>query len=243
MEGVENLSPDAWIAVGVAIVLVGGGLWRWNVVNRPALTDARCKELSALVVEDLFEYASEAGEIVRLNAAYWRQVELTDSEWIYLCRWMNTRGVISTPNDWGWIAIILGNPPTGLALTQKSWGLTMDHRRQSNISIGNVQGPVNIGGQQIVISGQSLSSDDLRGLVAALRDDAHRLPEPDASSALAAAESLQGVADGRMPNTSPAAAGALAWVRQRASESVGSAGGAALWAGTVAVAKILGWVS
>lgn len=237
------MSPDAWISVGVVVVLIGGGLWRWNVVNRPALTDARCEELSALVVEDLFEHASDAGVIVQLYAAYWRQAGLTDSEWIYLCRWMNSRGLTCTPNGWGWIEIILGTPPAGLALTQKSWGLTMDSRRQPNISIGDVQGHVNFGRQQIVISGQSLSGDDLRDLVAALRDDAHRLPEPDASSALAAAESLQGVVDGRTPDTSPEAAGALAWVRKRASESVGNAGGAALWAGTVAVAKILGWVS
>lgn len=237
------MSPEVWIPIGVVVVLVGVGLWRWKVVNRPALTEEQCEQLSAQVVENLFEWASEAGKPVRIDAEYWRQADLTDSEWIYLCRWMNTRGLISTPNDWGWLAIILANPPAELALTQKSWGLTMGGRRQPDISIGDGNGPINIGGQQIVISGQSLSGDDLHALVEALRHDASSLPEPDASSALAAANSLQGVADGRMPETSPEAAGALAWVRKRASEAVGNAGGAALWAGTVAVGKALGWFS
>lgn len=234
------MSPEAWISIGVAVVLVGIGLWRWKVVNQPALTE---EQLSAQVVEDLFGWASEAGKPVPIDARYWRQADLSDSEWIYLCRWMNTRGLTSTPNDWGWIAIILGSPPSALALTQKSWGLTMGGKRQPDISIGDSNGPINIGGQQIVISGQSLSGDDIRALVEALRHDASGLPEPDASSVLAAANSLQDAADGRLPETSPEVAGALAWVRRRVSEAVGNAGGAALWAGTAAVSKALGWFS
>lgn len=235
------MSPDVWTFTGIVIVLAGVGLWRWHVVNRPALTEQRCEELSALVVEDLFEWSSEVGKLVRVDSKYWRQADLTVSEWIYLCRWMNTRGLTSTPNDWGWLAIIFANPPAGLALTQKSWSLTMGARHQPGISIGDGNGPINIGGQQVVISGQSLSGEDLRVLVEAVRHDSSTLREPDASSARAAADSLQGVADGRLSETSPEAAGALAWVRQRASEAVGNAGGVALWTGTVAVGRALGW--
>lgn len=243
MNGSAAMTPEEWISVGITVVLMGIGFWRWKVVNQPPLTDERCEELSALVVEDLFGWAPEAGEPVLINPRYWREAKLSDSEWIYLCRWMNSRGLTSTPNDWGWLAIIFGSPPSALALTQKSWGLAMGSRRQPDISIGDGNGPINIGGHQTVISGQSLSSDDMRALVEALRHDASTLPEPEASSVLAAANSLQGAADGRLPETSPEVTGALTWVRRRVSEAVGNAGGAALWAGTVAVAEGLGWFS
>lgn len=212
-------------------------------MNQPALTDEQCEEFSDAVIQDLFDRASDAGVFVAIRADYWRQADLTDLQWIYLCRWMLSRGLVSTPSDWGWLAIILSNPPTGLALTPKTMGLAMDERRQPGISIGDGNGTINIGGQQIVISGQSLSGEDLSALVQALRDDAIGLPEPDAMSAVAAANALQGAADGRLPETSPEVTGALAWVRKRASEAAGNAGGAALWAGTVAVAKALGWFS
>lgn len=237
------VSPETWIFIGLAVVLVGVGFWRWNAVNQPALTDAQCEQVSDAVIEDLFDKAPDAGVFVRFRGSYWRQAGLTDSQWIYLCRWMVSRGLVSTPSDWGWLAIILSDPPAGLALTPKTMGLAMGGRRQPGISIGDSNGPINIGGQQIVILGQSMSGDDLRALVEALRDDARGLPEPDASSAIAAATSLQGAADGRLPETSPEVAGALAWVRKRVSEAVGNAGGTALWAGTVAVARALGWLS
>lgn len=237
------MSPETWIFIVLAVALVGVCLWRWNSVNQPALTDEQCEQFSEAVIQDLFDVASDAGVLVPFRESYWRQVDLTDSQWIYLCRWMVSRGLVSTPSEWGWLAIILNNPPAGLALTPKTMGLAMDGRRQPGISIGDGNGPINIGGQQIVISGQSLSGDELRALVEALRDDASGLPEPDASSVIAAANSLQGVADGRLSETSPEVVGALAWVRKRVSEAVGNAGGAALWAGTVAVARALGWLS
>lgn len=236
------MSPEVWVFVGILVVVAGVGLWRWNVVNRPALTEEQCEQLSNLVVEDLFESAPDAGVLVPLKSDYWRQADLTDPQWIYLCRWMIGRGLVSTPSDWGWLAIILSNPPSGLALTRKSMDLTTNARRQPEISIGDGNGPINIGGRQIIISGQAMSSDDIRSLVTALQSDANDLPEPDASAALAAANSLQGAAEGRLEENSPEVAGALDWVRKRASEAVGNAGGAALWAGTVAVAKMLGLV-
>ena len=237
------MSPEARICISAAVVILGAALWRWKVVNRPALTNEQCEQFSDAVVRELLDKASAAGEFVPFHGSYWRQADLTGSQWIYLCRWMAGRGLVSTPSDWGWLAILLGNPPSGLALTPKTMGLTMNERRQPDISIGDGNGPINIGGQQIVISGQILSGDDLRALVSALRRDAGGLPEPDASAVIAAANSLQGAADGRLPETSPEVTGALAWVRKRASEAVGNAGGAALWAGTLAVAKALGWFS
>lgn len=236
------VSPETWIFIAGAIVLVGIGLWRWKVVNRPALTDEQCKQYSLAVIEDLFDSAPDAGVFVPFQRTYWQRADLTDSQWIYLCRWMIGRGRVIAPADWGWLAIILSIPPSALALTSKTMGLTMNARRQPDISIGDGNGPINIGGQQIVISGQNLSGDDLRSLIEALRHDARGLREPDASSVLAAANSLEGVADGRLQETSPEVVGALEWIRKRASEAVGNAAGSALWAGTVAVAKMLGWV-
>lgn len=237
------MSPESWIYIAAMIALVGVGIWRWNVVNRASLADEQCEEYSDAVIEDLFDRASDAGVLVPFDSSYWREVGLSDSQWIYLCRWMVGRGLVSTPSDWGWLAVILSNPPSGLALTPKTMGLALNARRQPDISIGDGNGPINIGGKQIVISGLSLSGDDLRALVEALRDDANDLPEPEASSVIAAADSLQAAADGRLSETSPEVTGALAWVRKRVSEAVGNAGGAALWAGTVAVARALGWFS
>lgn len=236
------MSPETWVFLGVAVVLVGVGLWRWNVVNRPVLTDEQCDQFSGAVIEDLFDKAPDAGVLVPFHSSYWRQAELNDPQWIYLCRWMVGRGLVSTPSDWGWLAIILSNPPSGLALTPKTMGLATSARRQPDISIGDGNGPINIGGEQIVISGQTLSVDDLRFLVDALRSDAHGLSEPDASAVRAAANSLQAAAEGQLPETSPEIVGAVSWVRQRAAEAVGNAAGAALWAGTVAAAAALGWV-
>lgn len=233
---------EMWMSVVLILVFGVMVCWRWKVVHRPVLTEERCEELSALVVEDLFKYASEVGEPVRIPPKYWRDSDLSDSEWTHLCRWMVDRGLVSAPNDGGWITVILNYPPETLALTRKSWDLTMNSRLQPSILIGDGNGPINIGGQQTVIFGQSLSADDIRALVEALRQDVRDLPEPDASSALEAARSLQNAADGLLPATSPAVTGALTWVRKCVSEAVSNAGGEALWAGTVAVAKALGWV-
>ena len=242
MEGVAAVSLERWIAVVCIVVVVMIVRWRWKMVNQPVLTVEQCEGLSHLVVEDLFENASEVAEPVPISPRYWQDPGLSDSEWIYLCRWMIAHGLTSAPYDWGWIAIIFNSPPRTLALTQKAWELTMNSKFQTSISIGDGNGPINIDGQQTVIFGQGLSGDDIRALVEALRQDASGLPEPDAASVLEAAKSLQDAADGLLPATSPAVTGALAWVRKCVSEAVSNAGGAALWAGTMAVAKALGWV-
>ena len=110
-------------------------------------------------------------------------------------------------------------------------------------SIGDVNGPINVGGEQIVIYGQELSGEDLQALVGALRQDARAASEPRASSLREAADTLQDAAEGRESTTSPAVTGALKWVRQCVTDAVGNAGGQALLTATVAVAKALGWVS
>lgn len=235
-----------WLHLLFLIVFVALFWWRWKKVNQPWLSDEGCEELSCLVIEDLFENAPEPGVPVRFPPSYWLNSGLNDAEWIYLCRWMVWRGLISVPNGLGVLMIMMNNAPTTLALTKKSWELIMNSKIQPSISIGSigdVNGPINVGGEQIVIYGQELSGEDLQALVEALRQDAKTSSEPRASSLLEAANTLQDAAEGREPATSPAVTGALKWVRQCVTDAVGNAGGQALLTATVAVAKALGWVS
>lgn len=234
-----------WLQLLIPIAIVAFFWWRWEKVNRDWLSEERCKKLSWRVVKDLFEKAPEAGVPVRLRPSYWLYSELNYYEWVYLCRWMESRGLISLPNSLGVLDIVMKNVPTELALTKKSWNLIMNRENRPNISIGSigdVNGPVNVGGDQIVIFGQGLSGDDLGALVEALRQDAKTSSEPRASSLLEAANTLQDAAEGRESATSPAVTGALKWVRQCVSDAVSNAGGQALLSATVAAARALGWV-
>ena len=229
----------------ILIVIVALLWWRWKMVNQPWLSDERCEELSWLVIENLFENAPEAGVPVQFRPSYWLNSGLNDSEWIYLCRWMEWRGLISVPYSLGVFDIMMNKAQTTLALTKKTWELIMNSKIQPSISIGSigdVNGPVNVGGDQIVIFGQGLSGGDLQALVKALRQDARGASEPRASSLREAADTLQDAVEGREPATSPAVTGALKWVRQCVTDAVGNAGGEALLAATVAVARTLGWV-
>ena len=234
-----------WLHLLILIVFVALFWWRWKMANQPWLSDERCEELSWLVIEDLFENAPEAGAPVRFRPSYWLNSGLNEAEWIYLCRWMVWRGLISVPNGLGVLVIMMNNAPTTLALTKKSWELIMNSKIQPSISIGSigdVNGPVNVGRDQIVIFGQGLSGGDLQALVKALRQDARGASEPRASSLREAADTLQDAVEGREPATSPAVTGALKWVRQCVTDAVGNAGGQALLTATVAAARALGWV-
>ncbi len=215
------------------------------MVKQAWLSEERCEELSCLVVEDLFKNAPEAGVSVRFRPSYWLNSGLTNSEWIYLCCWMVKRGLVSVPNGLGLFEIMMNYAPMTLALTQKSWELIMNREIRPNISIGSigdVNGPINVGGEQIVIYGRELSGEDLQALVGALRQDARGASEPRASSLREAADTLQDAVEGRESATSPAVTGALKWVRRCVTDAVSNAGGEALLAATVAAARTLGWV-
>lgn len=234
-----------WLYLIALIVFVALFWWRWKMVKRAWLSEERCEELSFLVVEDLFENAPEAGVSVRFRHSYWLNSGLTNSEWIYLCCWMVKRGLVSVPNGLGLFEIMMNYAPMELALTQKSWELIMNREIRPNISIGSigdVNGPINVGGEQIVIYGRELSGEDLQALVGALRQDARGASEPRASSLREAADTLQDAVEGRESATSPAVTGALKWVRRCVTDAVGNAGGQALLTATVAVARALGWV-
>lgn len=236
---------EGWLFLLVVIGFLVFCCWRWGIANQQHLSEEQCEEISWLVVEDLFKNSSEIGYFVEVLSGYWKDLGLSESEVIYLCRWMRARGIVSMSEGWGVFDIVLNLPPEKLALTQKSWELIMNRKIQPNISIGSigdVNGPINVGGEQIVIYGQELSGEDLQALVGALRQDARSAPEPRASSLLEAADTLQDAAEGREVATSPAVTGALKWVRQCVSDAVSNAGGQALLTATVAAARALGWV-
>lgn len=230
--------------LGYVLVLFLAGallLWRWRVVNRAPATDMDYEQVSAQVVKDIFSITPGVGTFVPVSRSYWtNRLGMTDSHWIYLCRWMIGRGMVAGPEEWGRLAILLGNPPARLALTQRTWEFSMDSQRTHSISIGDSNGPINIGGTQVNISGQLLSNTQLLELVAAVRSDANSLPALEAESALAAADTLEMAANSGMDPSSPQVAGAISWLKKRAGEAVGGAAGTALWAGTVAMFRTLG---
>lgn len=236
------MSIDLLVPVLVLVVTGAVLTWRWRVVNRPALALEACESLSAQVVSDLFQYAKGVGALVPVKRSYWTDLpgHPSDAQWIYLCRWMIGRGMVTAPEEWSRLAILLGNPPTGLALTQRTWELSMEARRTPSISIGDGNGPINIGGTQFNLAGQGITAEQLHMLVEAVRADALILTEPEASSAQAAADTLERAASGRVDANSPDVTGAVSWIRKRAGEAVGSAAGSALWASTLAALRALG---
>ena len=233
------------ICIGYLIFLIR----RWRAANRPHLTEQQCEEYSWLVVDDLFASSSRPLKSVRILPSYWQCLGLNVTQWIFLCRWMDARGIAMTPGgmfgNWGWNEIVMNSPPPVLVLSKRYWGLAKERRDQQNSSIGSTgdgNGSTSVSGEQIVVFGQGLSGDDLGALVEALRQDAKTSSEPRASSLLEAAYILQDAAEGRESATSPAVTGALKWVRQCVTDAVGNAGGQALLTATVAVARALGWV-
>ena len=233
------------ICIGYLIFLIR----RWRAANRPHLTEQQCEEYSWLVVDDLFASSSRPLKSVRILPSYWQCLGLNVTQWIFLCRWMDARGIAMTPGgmfgNWGWNEIVMNSPPPVLVLSKRYWGLAKERRDQQNSSIGSTgdgNGSTSVSGEQIVVFGQGLSGDDLGALVEALRQDAKTSSEPRASSLLEAASILQDAAEGRESATSPAVTGALKWVRQCVTDAVGNAGGQALLTATVAVARALGWV-
>lgn len=238
-----------WLFTGLCIAYLIFILRRWRAANRPHLTEQQCEEYSWLVVDDLFASSSRPGKSVRIIPSYWQCLGLNVTQWIFLCRWMDARGIAMTPGgmfaNWGWNEIVMNSPPPVLVLSKRYWGLAKERRDQQNSSIGSTgdgNGSTSVSGEQIVVFGQGLSGDDLGALVEALRQDAKTSSEPRASSLLEAANILQDAAEGRESATSPAVTGALKWVRQCVTDAVDNAGGQALLTATVAVARALGWV-
>lgn len=236
---------EVWIFLLGVIAILLFYFYRLGIANQQHLTEEQCDEFSWLVVDELFKSSPQIGYFVEVLSAYWRDIGLNDLEVVYLCRRMRDKGLVSLPDGWGGYDIAMNLPPEKLALTQKSWELIMNREIQPYISIGSigdVNGPINVGGEQIVIYGQELSGEDLQALVGALRQDARGASEPRASSLREAADTLQDAVEGREPATSPAVTGALKWVRQCVSDAVSNAGGQALLTATVAAARALGWV-
>lgn len=237
-------SIQTWLLIIFVIALVCLACWRWNKVNECTIANEQYNEYSQILLEDLFGKASKENEQIPIKSIYWQSYQLSKRQLVYLCRLMQGNGLVKTPDNWGFMDIIFDLPPESLALTKKSMSLMIFNKRKlnQNISITHNNAPINIQGQQTIISGQTLSNDNLCQLAKALRTDAPNLSKDDASTADETADLLQDVATGQVSENSPEVAQALKWVQDRISEAIGSAAGSALWAGTIAAAKALGWI-
>ena len=231
------------VLLGMAIL----GYCRWKYVNTSCLSEEDCKIYSRLVVDDLFEYAADAGKEVPIREAYWRALDISDREWIYLCKWMHGTGMVKLPKDWGLISIMSNNPPYKLALTSKSWELKMKEGMiVNNIGIlgdGNsVGGNMNVGGWQNiggeVTNENSLTASDVLNLVEALRVDGNNMSGLDKMRILASADFLEGeIQKGVSPD---AMGGDLGKVVASVAEIVKT--GSSFMGSTVSVLKVLGFM-
>ncbi len=223
-----------WWQVAVVLV-VGVGLigWRWNSVSARRLTDEVCRGLAESVVADLVELAPDADVPVRVTASYWRNLGLDGRTAVELARWMTGHGYVRA-EGWGLMDVLLGAPPTALAATPRTMARALSGAGPTVINSSG--GPVNYGsGTQLVSGGDLTVAARYRDLADAVRRDAHRLEGLERSQALAAADTLVGVADGTVDVESPVARGTVDWLRARSDEAVGGALGSALWVATSAV--------
>ena len=230
------------ILIGVIIFV----FCRWNYIDVRRLSEEDCKKYSILVVNDIFEHAANAGKQVPIEDAYWRDFNISDREWVYLCRWMSGKGVVEPPDDWRMISIMLNVPPRTLALTPKSWELKMrEWSTVTNIGIlgdGNaVGGNINVGGWQNngseVTNENSLTASDILKLVEALREDENSLTGIDKAQIRATADFLEKeIRNGVSPDTM---GGDLGKVVTKVSEIMKT--GASLMGATVSVLKSFGF--
>lgn len=236
-----------YLSIVAFLGLIWWGVYRWKNANIPCLSEEECKEYSSRVVAAIFECAPDVGVSIPVKDNYWREV-FSDKEWIYLCRWMSGKGMVQLPEDWNMISIILNNPPRELALTQKTWQLQIDNKKEratvTNIGIlgdGNYVGEnLNVGGCQNnaseVTGENSLTASDVLDLIEALRVDGNSLSGIDRAQIRATADFLEKeIQDGVSPDTM---GGDLGKVVTQVSEIVKT--GASLMGATVSVLKALG---
>lgn len=236
-----------YLSIVVFLGLICWGAYRWKNANIPCLSEEECEEYSSRVVAAIFENAPDAGVPIPIKDSYWREV-LSDREWIYLCRWMSGKGMVQLPEDWSKISIILDDPPRKLALTQKTWQLQIDDKKEratvTNIGIlgdGNYVGEnLNVGGWQNnareVVDENSFTVSDILDLIEALRVDGNSVSGIDRVQIQAIADFLEKeIQDGVSPDSM---GDDLSKVVAQVSEIVKT--GASLMGATVSVLKALG---
>jgi hypothetical protein len=172
-------SIETWLSIIYIGALICFARWRWSEVNKCTITNEQYDKYSQILLEDLFAKASRENKQIRTKNTYWQNYKLSKGQLVYLCRSMQGNGLIKTPDNWGFIDILFDHLPESLALTTKSMSLMMFNKQKlyQNISIMHNNAPVNIQGQQTIISGQTLSNDNLCQLAEALRFDATNLPK------------------------------------------------------------------
>ena len=237
-----------YISIVAFFGLIWWGAHRWKNANIPCLSEEECKEYSSRVVAAIFECAPDVGVSIPVKDSCWREV-FSDREWIYLCRWMSGKGMVQLPEGWNKISVILNNPPKELALTQKTWQLQIDDKKErttvTNIGIlgdrNYVGKNLNVGGLQNnaseVTSENTLTVSDILELVEALRLDGNSLSGFDGAQIQATADFLEKEIQGDVPPNSMGKV--LNKVATQVSEIVET--GASLMGATVSVLKALGY--
>ena len=233
------------------IILIGVIIFvfcRWRYIDVRRLSEEDCKKYSILVVDDIFEHAADVGKQVPIEDAYWRGFNISDREWVYLCRWMSGKGVVEPPDDWKMISIMLNVPPKTLALTPKSWELKMrEGSTVTNIGIlgdGNQVGEnLNVGGWQNnageVRIENGLTISDILELIKALRVDENSVSGIDRAQIRAIADFLEKeIQDGVVPDSMRADLGKVA---TQVSEIMKT--GTSLMGATASVLEALGFTS
>lgn len=230
------------LSLAFIALLVIAGRWRMTELKKTRFTENEYVDFAQIVLRYLYSAVGEPDEFRAVAPELRQELGVNDIEFGSICRVMWDARLVKVPSDWGLIQQMLDPVPRSLALTKKAWGEITNAQNMNGIIIGDGNGPINIGGYQIAISGQDLDADDLIALIDVLREDSMRLPELQRADAEAAADILEKVLNGELDEKSPDVHTAIEWIKTKVSAAVDNAAGNALWAGTIAVARTLGWV-
>lgn len=227
-----------WVAIPLllaAVALIG---WRWSRMTRRTLSTAESRELAEALAGEIFAVAPGPGSPVPLDPAL--AATVGKRTLIDLSRWMNGHGYVTT-GDWGFIDIVLGEPPRTMALTRREYDKRVA-APHTNTTAGD--GSIinnNYGGVQVVAGGDiTLSADLLVELSAAVRRDADALAGLERREALVAAQAITDAAEGTLDRASPRFHGALDWLREQVTGVTTGALGSGLWAATAATMSRIG---
>jgi len=231
------VDPIFGLQCAVLVGMLIGMRWRWMYVTRRRLGDGDCRVRTEALCSEVFAIAQEPGHLVLIDADLRKQ--RGSLELVELVRWANGRGYTRTSENWGFVQIVMGEPPLSIALTRREYDLALAGPRTLNVIHGD--GQINNDGIQVIAGGDvSFTGDVLLGLAAIVRQDAMALAGLERAEAMSAADAVEEAASGRLRSDSPRYRGAMAWLEERVGEAVGGAVGSGLWAGTAQFLSSMG---
>ncbi|OIH86138.1 hypothetical protein BLJ79_04960 [Arthrobacter sp. UCD-GKA] len=229
-----DLSFILWTSFMAAAVV--SGRMRWKYVTRRRLTDEYCSEIAETLAAEIFSLSAGPATPVPIGPDLRKAIG--SLELIEVVRWMNGRGYTKT-KDWGYIQILLGEPPTTIAITQREYDKAIASPQIMNVIHG--PGNINNGGVQIVAGGDTIFNGDfLLELAAAVRNDARDVEGTEHDEAMAIAHTLESAGRGDIDQDLPRFQRAMMWLKERTGEVAVGAMGSGLWAGATALFAKLG---